>query len=274
MHGGRRARGRPSGLAREQAVEVEVDIFAPGEKSNPEANIRPLAHGLHTFALLLLLVATTAYGHFHAAAIEVSQSRTAEYLSSIVLEWVLFGFVIAGIRRRREFLQNAFGRNGAGWAQALGVGFASYIAGNVAVALTSGLLYFTPLFHQRNTGVILALLPHTRLQFALWFAVSLSAGLSEEMIFRGYLQQQLTAWTKRPVLAIVLASILFGSVHLYEGLGAILPLIALALVYGSVARLMKGDLRAVIVAHTLQDFLIALVVFAKPFMDQYGPHTR
>lgn len=245
-----------------------------GPESDAPADPQPLANAWHTWSLLLLLAIITAFGHFHAPAIKVARSRSAEYLASIVLEWLLFGFVIVGIRRRRAFLRSAFEAKRAGWGQAFGIGCITYLAGNLAVALVSASLYFTPLFHHRNTAVVLALLPHTPLEFTLWFAVSLSAGMTEEMIFRGYLQQQFTAWIKRPLLAIVLASIVFGSAHLYEGLGAILPLVALAFVYGNVVRWMKGDLRAVIVAHTLQDFLIALVVFVKPFMDQYAPHAH
>lgn len=255
-------------------MPIDAAVYQPFHIPDVETSDRPLAHWLHTSVLLTLLAATTTFGHFHAKAIQVSQSRTAEYISSIALEWAMFGLVIAGVRRRRAFLQRAFGGSALSWPQGFGVGFAAYIAGTLAVALISGLLFFTPLLHQRNTDVILALLPHTRTQFLLWFAVSLTAGLTEEMIFRGYLQQQLTAWIKRPLLAIVLASLLFGSVHLYEGLGAILPLTGLAIVYGMIVRSMKGDLRAVIVAHTLQDFLIALVVFAKPLMDRYGQHAH
>jgi membrane protease YdiL (CAAX protease family) len=87
------------------------------------------------------------------------------------------------------------------------------------------------------------------------------------------LLRQLTAWTQRPFLAILLASLLFGSVHLYEGLGAILPLAALAIVYGLVVRHFKGDLRAVIIAHTLQDFVVALLLLLRPYLERMQPDT-
>jgi hypothetical protein len=235
---------------------------------------QPIAHWLHTVALFLLLAATTTFSHYHAPTLKAAPSHNIEYASSIALEWILFGVVIAGVSHRREFFQRSFANPGLSWTQALSLGFAAYIAGMVTVALINGLLFFTPLFHHRNTDVILALLPRTPLQFLLWFGVSLTAGLTEEMIFRGYLQQQFTAWIKRPILAIALASLLFGSVHLYEGLGAILPLAGLAFVYGIIVRHFRGDLRAVIIAHTLQDFLVALVVFAKPLMDQYQKHPH
>ncbi len=52
---------------------------------------------------------------------------------------------------------------------------------------------------------------------------------------------------------------------------AILPLAALALVYGFAVRALKGDLRAVVVAHTLQDFVVALLLLARPYLERYQP---
>ena len=119
--------------------------------------------------------------------------------------------------------------------------------------------------------MILAIAPHTPLEFVVWFGVSLTAGICEELVFRGYLLQQLIAFTGRPVVSVVIAALLFGSVHLYEGLAAVLPLTALALVYGFVVRYCKGDLRAVIIAHTLQDFIVALLIVARPYLEHYQP---
>ena len=139
-----------------------------------------------------------------------------------------------------------------------------YVMGLGAILAVGAALYFTPLRGMRNQAVLDAMLPHTLAQFAVWFLVSLSAGVCEELIFRGYLLQQFTAWTGRPILSVVLAGLVFGSIHLYEGLGAILPIAALGIVYGLCVYYFRGDLRAVMVAHTLQDFLTALLALARP----------
>ncbi len=195
----------------------------------------------------------------------------ARYVTSILLEWLLLGAVIAGIYQRREFFLRAFRNRANTLAQTLGIGCAVYVAGFFAIAIVGLALYKTPLFHQRNEAYVLAMLPHSPLDFLVWFCVSLSAGICEELIFRGYLVQQFSAWLQKPVASIIIAALLFGSVHLYEGLGAILPLSALAIVYGLVVRRFHGDLRAVIVAHTLQDFLVGFIGLAKPFLDRYQP---
>lgn len=235
----------------------------------PDPQPKSIAPWLHTVALFVLLALTTVIGRSRAAASHIQPSSPSpHYLTTILLEWLLLALVIAGIHQRRAFLATALRGRAHTLAQSLGQGVAVYFCGFVAMALVSLSLLKTPLAHQHNEAFILALLPRTPMQFLLWFGVSLTAGICEELIFRGYLLQQLVAWTGRPVISTLLAAALFGSVHLYEGLGAILPLAALAVVYGFVAYRLRGDLRAVIVAHTLQDFLVGFLGLARPFLER------
>jgi membrane protease YdiL (CAAX protease family) len=196
--------------------------------------------------------------------------RITRYLTTTTVEWLLLGSVIAGVYKRRDFLLGALRNRMVSTAQSLGFGLMVYVMGLFAVALVGIALSMTPLVHQRNTAYVLAMLPRSPLEFIVWFFVSASAGICEELIFRGYVLQQFTAWTRMPIASIFFAALLFGSVHLYEGLGAILPLTALAVVYGFVVRYFKGDLRAVIVAHTLQDFLVAFLALAKPWLESHA----
>ena len=233
---------------------------------------KPIAHWTHTVALVLFLLLSAMFAHQRAATANPSASPLTRYVSTLTLEWLLLGSVIAGVYDRRAFLLNAFAHRERSWGESLGLGVAVYCTGLITIALIASALYYTPLFHRRNEEVILAMLPHTPYQFFLWFLVSLTAGICEEVIFRGYLLQQLTAWTRRPILSIVAGGALFGCLHLYEGLGAILPLAALGILFGFVVRQLKGDLRAVIVAHTLQDFLVAVLALARPFLLRHQPH--
>ena len=215
---------------------------------------------------------TAVLGHSRAAAFaQTNAPHLGLYLSTITSEWLLLGAVVAGIYLRRNFFLRALSSRTPPLGQSLALGVPIYLISLVAVGIVRGLLYFTPIPHEVNLAVILAMAPHGLVQFVCWFGLSLSAGVCEELIFRGYLLQQLTAWTGRPIVAIVLGGLLFGGVHLYEGLGAILPLATLGIFYGFVVRHYKGDLRAVMVAHTLQDFLVAFLVLAKPFLDRYQP---
>jgi membrane protease YdiL (CAAX protease family) len=74
--------------------------------------------------------------------------------------------------------------------------------------------------------------------------------------------QQMIAWGRSLGLSravavsgsIVLTSALFGSLHVYEGVRGAILIGLLGMMYAVVA-LWRGNLRAVMVAHVLQDFL-------------------
>jgi membrane protease YdiL (CAAX protease family) len=242
----------------------------PAAPAKPPA--RPIAHWTHTLAIVLFMLLSAALSSHRAASLAEAAPHLLRYGTTIALEWLLLGSVIAGIYRRREFFTTAFLNRSFSFATSLGLGALVYVIGFVAMGIAALSLYKTPLIHKHNEAVVLAMLPHTPLEFAVWFLVALTAGVCEEVIFRGYLLQQLSAWTQRPVAAILIAGVLFGSLHAYEGLAAIVPLAVLGIVYGFVVRHFKGDLRTVIVAHTLQDFLVALFALARPFAQSHQPH--
>ena len=122
------------------------------------------------------------------------------------------------------------------------------------------------LFDQRT---LKAIAPRNGTELLGWLLLSLSAGICEELVFRGYLLRQSIAWIQRmgvsPKIAMgvaaVLTSLVFGSLHLYEGVGGAAIIAFLGLVY-AVASLGLGNLRAVIAAHVMQDFFAGLVLFA------------
>jgi membrane protease YdiL (CAAX protease family) len=223
-------------------------------------------------ALFVVLLASATMSQQRAANIAGSVMHWSRYGSTVMLSWLLLGAVVAGIYHRGAFFARAWKSRAHTWAHEVGLGLAVYLCGLVAMASVAIVLQHTPLRHAVNEALVLALLPHTPSEFAAWLVVSVTAGFCEELIFRGYLLQQITAWTQRPVLAVVLSAMIFGSVHLYEGVGAMLPLMTLALLFGFVVLRRKGDLRAVMVAHALQDFLVACFALARPWMMHHQGH--
>ncbi|HZU35730.1 MAG TPA: type II CAAX endopeptidase family protein, partial [Gemmataceae bacterium] len=83
--------------------------------------------------------------------------------------------------------------------------------------------------------------------------------VSEETIFRGYLILRLRALTGSPALAVVLAALLFGLGHGYEGAVGIVTIGFMGLVYGLVYW-WRQSLVAPIVMHFLQDLLVLVVL--------------
>jgi uncharacterized protein len=96
--------------------------------------------------------------------------------------------------------------------------------------------------------------------------VSLSVGVSEEMLFRGVFQAALTNWLGVP-LGLGLASVLFGLLHPisvpYMVMAAFLGL------YLGTVWIVSGNLLTVIVVHTLYDFAaLSYLIRIRP------PHRR
>jgi membrane protease YdiL (CAAX protease family) len=83
-----------------------------------------------------------------------------------------------------------------------------------------------------------------------------SAGISEGTVFRGYLQQQFTAWTGHVSVGILGQAALFGLVHEYEGRKNMALIFVLGGILGVSARLRKR-LRGNVLAHASMDILSA-----------------
>ena len=222
----------------------------------------PIAHWTHTLAVLLVLTGIGISGHLRAASpILPGAPGASRFLSSVTYEWLLLGSVIAGVYNRRAFFSSALFQGAISVSRTLGVGVFAYVLGLAATLLVAVPMHLMHLDRMYNRAFVRTMMPQDLSQLWLWLLISITAGICEEFIFRGYLLQQLTAWTQRPVLAIVLGGLIFGAIHLYEGLAAILPIAALGILYGFFVRRFRGDLRAVIIAHTLQDFIVALAAF-------------
>jgi membrane protease YdiL (CAAX protease family) len=106
------------------------------------------------------------------------------------------------------------------------------------------------------------ILPHTMKERRAFDAVSVTAGVCEEVVYRGYLIAYLTALLGAPFwVAAVLSSLVFGIAHSYQGPAGIPRTAAagglLALLYG-----LTGSLWAPIVVHVVLDITSGRIAFA------------
>ncbi|MHC4213412.1 MAG: CPBP family intramembrane glutamic endopeptidase [Planctomycetota bacterium] len=111
-------------------------------------------------------------------------------------------------------------------------------------------------------GKVVFLLPHTQSERRAFNAVSVTAGVCEEVFFRGYLIAYLMAVFATPFwVAALLSSVVFGFAHAYQGpLG--IPRTAaagglLALLYG-----LTGSLWAPMVVHAVIDITSGRIAYA------------
>jgi membrane protease YdiL (CAAX protease family) len=96
------------------------------------------------------------------------------------------------------------------------------------------------------------LVPHGRLELVLWVILSVTAGICEEAIFRGYLQRQLLALTGNAPAAIAGAAVIFGAGHIYQGYRGAVVIACYGAMFGVLAHWRKS-VRPGMLAHAWQD---------------------
>ena len=114
------------------------------------------------------------------------------------------------------------------------------------------------LLGDNHAKTVQVLLPQSWLEIVLWVALSVSAGVCEEIVFRGYFQKQFQAMTGSLTLALVLQALIFGAGHAYQGVKQIVVISVLGLLYGILAA-WRNSLRPGMIAHTLSDVVGGLL---------------
>jgi len=94
-------------------------------------------------------------------------------------------------------------------------------------------------------------LPRTRRELHWFYAVSVTAGITEEVLYRGFMITYLLAYLSLPA-AVVVSSLVFASAHVYQGLGGTARAFAIALAFAASYVLTRSILLAAL-AHVLID---------------------
>lgn len=110
-----------------------------------------------------------------------------------------------------------------------------------------------------------ALVPDTHRERQWFGAVSIGAGISEELVFRGFLfyylglyLPQINAWEK-----VVLTSLIFGVAHFYQGKQGIIGATVLGLIAATIY-VLSGSLLLPIVLHAVIDWRLLLMLPPEP----------
>jgi len=98
-------------------------------------------------------------------------------------------------------------------------------------------------------------LPHNKKERLWWIGVSVSAGISEEIVSRGLLFYLLLAIFPdiSPVIIVIVTSVIFGVCHLYQGISGILQTAVGGALAGCLY-LVTGSLVPGILLHFFIDF--------------------
>lgn len=222
------------------------------------ASSKPVAPRWHTALLVALFLALALSGALFQRGANAQPEKLPEhpqvlrlYLTLIVMEWGLFLYVWkGGLRRTGTKLRDIVGGR---WRRpadvAVDVGLAAGLW-TVWTILEKGIDRWLP----SQAASIQTFLPRRASEILLWIGVSVSAGICEELVFRGYFQKQFEAFTGRRWIALFLQAALFGIAHGYQGLEACLKIAVYGALFGLLA-VWRGSLRPGMVAHTGTDIL-------------------
>jgi membrane protease YdiL (CAAX protease family) len=164
----------------------------------------------------------------------------------------LFVLVVAGVRRSGASAFIVLGDHWHSVRQVLrDIGIA---AGFWIVAATLLWIFGWLLRIGAPGGNTQLMLPHRGIELTLWIALSVTAGICEEAIFRGYLQRQFMALTKSAPAGILLSAATFGAAHAYQGFRMVILIGLYGAMFGILAY-WRGSVRPGMIAHAWQDSL-------------------
>lgn len=219
----------------------------------PRTLIAPLSH---TVGLILIQVAIALGGAYMLQRSPVGPDLPSQpgtmvplYLSLIVMEWALVRYVWAGVRKRGGNVFALIGGRWHSWRDALS-DLAVAVPFWVVWEAAARLMHF--IVGSSSSASVTDLLPQRATEILFWCGLSVSAGVCEEIVFRGYLQQQFHALTGSATAAVLFQAVLFGAGHAYQGTRQVIIITALGGLYGALAA-WRGTLRPGMIAHAWSD---------------------
>lgn len=224
--------------------------------------VAPLWHTVVLIAFMLALLGWQAYkAHtLHSQRFLFSQ-RLPMYMFMIAFEWLMAGYVwLFGLRLTHTPIPEIVGGRWERFSDVIvdiGIAFLFWIGVAIALIVCRLALGANPTAKRAFDF----LLPRTPVEFLLWVLISLSAGICEEFVFRGYLQRQFFALTGSDAAAITLQAILFGAGHVYQGYRGVITITIYGALFG-VLSVYRGSLRPGMIQHFLQDTSAVILRFA------------
>jgi len=241
----------------------ETEIPA-SQEITPTGRVTPVAPVWHTLLIVAILLGfAVLQGQPQLVRGAQLPSRLILYLSTIAYEFFLLGLVwLLGLRLYKVTLGEIIGGKWLSWRdfwRDVGIALLFWMAVIGMLLVLSLLLKFS--------GVEAAkfLLPQTTAELGVFLVLVCTAGFCEELIFRGYLQRQFTAWTGNLSAGVVLQAIVFGAAHLYQGGKAVAVMSIYGAMFGILAAWRKS-LRPGMIQHTGQDAMSGLAGF---FLKKY-----
>jgi membrane protease YdiL (CAAX protease family) len=227
-----------------------------------EENQSELRKPLTSALFLVLVLALIAFWSFRGAVGADAIARISRigrpllYLRTIVFEWVLLGLVLIGLRLQGSSFQAVLGRrwhSGKEIVRDTGIAAAFWIVSTIVLSMITLHPHDAP-----PNPLVQAMLPQGFFESVIWIALSITAGICEEAVYRGYLQRQLMAMTKSVTLGIALSALAFAVAHSYKGLSGAFGIFVDGVMLGSLAY-WRRSVRPGMIAHAFTDSFAGVI---------------
>jgi membrane protease YdiL (CAAX protease family) len=239
--------------------EITTIVASESSLQSTSERYRLIASPWHTL-LMLVVGLLNAYGGVIRAVnarAGLGLSRPHMYLRAMLFEFLFLALVVLGVRLRGTPLATIFGQRWRSVSQMvrdLGVGLLLLLVSTLMVSILSGHHGEVP-----SDKAIEYLIPRTSLELFIWIALSITAGICEEAIYRGYFQHQFTGLTHSVHAGILVSGAAFAAAHAYQGFQRALVIGVSAVLFGLFAQ-WRGTVRPGMFAHTLQDAIAPLLI--------------
>lgn len=111
---------------------------------------------------------------------------------------------------------------------------------------------------EKKLGAELAILPRKKKSYLFFIPLAVSAGICEEIVFRGffigYIFSLFGPGLMSKALAVAIPAVIFGLVHTYQGIQAIYKILGMAVLFGTVY-LLTGSIYLLIILHIVVDLI-------------------
>jgi uncharacterized protein len=241
----------------------------------------PVAPTWHTIVLIAGIVLLSFAGASQLTAERAHVDRLQTYALTAGTELAMVAWVYFGLRLRKipfRWLLGSISGNirtiaiDFGLALAFWIG-ALFVLANIGIfwTLAETAIKHRPLpfpekqlaldpSQQQTIHTLTQLAPTNAREVAAWICLCILAGIAEELVFRGYLQRQFTAWARGAAVAGVIGSALFfGAAHGYQGARNMVLLAVFGVLFSLLA-LFRRSLRPGIFAHAWHDLIAGLVL--------------
>lgn len=230
--------------------------------SDPLGLTQQVAPWWHTILFIVFVAGVSILGAFVSTPKSYATHHIANYIFIIVQEWLLLAFVWWGLRMRRVPLSALLGERHRGW-RGFGrdVAYAAvfWIMALFVLGVVAAILRLLHIGSAASPIKMIDLAPRTLVEFALWGGICISAGICEELLFRGYLLRQFSSLRGKIWIGVLASSLIFGCGHGYEGVANMIKITIFGILF-CLLLLKTKSIRPGMIAHGWFDFFTAIQV--------------